>query len=398
MSAFRQVFEVARRDFLQRARSRAFLILTLVTVAAIFAGVPLLARQVRDAPPSSVGVTGTVPDGFDDRLALTADALGFETEVLAYRSVQEGEDALEAGEIDALVIDGATLEFATEGSDRITAAVNAAVQSEARDSAITELGLTPAQAQSVLDPPGVEQSVLSPPDDEQLPRRIGAYVGSILLYMAILIFGQFIMLGVMQEKQNRVVEVVLSRMRAERLLTGKILGIGSLGLLQLVVIGGALVGAVTLVDMPGVDVSVLGLSILLQTILWFLLGFALYSVLYGALGATVTRQEDAQGAALLPLFLLLPGYIIAMTAIESPQGVASVIGSLVPFTAPLVMPVRASAGVVPVWQMGLSMGLVMATTYVAIKLGARIYRGAVLSIGAKVKVREALRMARRPAD
>lgn len=391
MSALRQVFEVARRDFLQRARSKAFLVLTLLVVGAIFALVPILASEIQDPPPSTIGVAGEVPTGFADRLAVIAESMGFETEVRVFDSVDAGEEAVDAGDVDALLVDGSTLEFATQSSTRISNAVNITVQSIERDAAIAESGLTTEQASAIVAPAGVEEQILSPIDVEEMPRRIGAYIGSILLYMAILIFGQFIMLGVMQEKQSRVVEVVLSRVRAEWLLTGKILGIGLLGLLQLVVIGGAMVAALIMVDIPGVDLSMLGASILVQTVLWFLLGFAVYSVLYGALGATVTRQEDSQGAAMLPVVLLLPGYLIAMTAIESPHSLAAVIGSFFPFTAPMVMPVRAATGTVPMWQILVSIGLVVITTVVVIKVGARIYRGAVLSIGAKVKLRDALR-------
>ena len=391
MSALRQVFEVARRDFLQRARSKAFLIMTLVVVGAIFGLIPILASEIQDPPPSSIGVTGEVPAGFAERLAFVSESMGFATEVRVFDSVDAGEAAVEAGDVDALLVDGATLEFATQTSTRIASAVDLTVQSIERDAAITEFGLTAEEASAIVAPSGIDQQILSPIDVEEMPRRVGAYIGSILLYMAILIFGQFIMLGVMQEKQSRVVEVVLSRVRAEWLLTGKILGIGLLGLLQLAVIGGAMVGALVLVDIPGVDLSMLGASILIQTILWFLLGFAIYSVLYGALGATVTRQEDSQGAAMLPVILLLPGYLIAMTAIESPHSLAAIIGSFFPFTSPMVMPVRAATGTVPMWQILVSIGLVVVTTVVVIKLGARIYRGAVLSIGARVKLRDAIR-------
>ncbi len=391
MNALRQVFEVARRDFLQRARSKAFLIMTVVIVGAIFGLAPILASDIGDPSPTSIGVTGVVPVGFGDRLAVISESMDFETEVQSFESLDAGEEALESGDVDALLVDGVTLEFATQRNTRISGSVDLTVQSIERDAALAELGMTAAEASAILAPSGIEEQILSPIDVEEMPRRVGAYIGSILLYMAILIFGQFIMLGVMQEKQSRVVEVVLSRVRAEWLLTGKILGIGLLGLLQLTVIGGAIVGALVIVGLPGVDLSMLGASILIQTILWFLLGFAVYSVLYGALGATVTRQEDSQGAAMLPVILLLPGYLIAMTAIESPHSLAAVIGSFFPFTAPMVMPVRAATGTLPMWQILVSIGLVVVTTIFVIKLGARIYRGAVLSIGAKVKIRDALR-------
>lgn len=394
MSAVRQIVEIARRDFVQRARSKTFLITTGLTVAAIFALVPLLAAEIRDPAPSVVGVTGSSPVGFPERFVTSAEALGFAAEVRQMDSVARGEAALGDGQLDALVVDGSVIVFAQETSPRLTAAINAAAGGIARDRAIADLGLTPGQAARIVDPPALVERVVRPPDPEDMPRRVGAQLGAILLYMALIIFGQFILMGVMEEKQSRVVEVILSRVRADRLLAGKILGIGLLGLCQLIVIGGALVLAVVIVDVPGVDLPSLGVGILAWTTLWFLLGFGLYAVLYGALGATVTRQEDSQGAAMLPVVLLLPGYFVSFTAIENPDGLAAVIGSLVPFSAPVVMPVRMAAGTVPWWQGASSIGLVLITTLVMIRVGGRIYRGAVLTLGPKVSIRDALRAGR----
>lgn len=392
MTAARQIFEVARRDFIQRARSKAFLFTTLLTVGAIFALVPLIAADVQDPDPSRLGVVD-VPSELAQRLVAAGDALDDPVEIVEYGSESDGITDLESGAVDALLVGAGRLTYEERSDSSLTAMIDATVRQLAREVAIADLGLTTDQAASVVEPPGVAEVVLSPPAEDTMARAVGAQLGAILMYMALLIFGQFIMLGVMEEKQSRVVEVVLSRVRASSLLTGKILGIGSLGLAQLVIIGAALLVAVNLVDIPGIDLPALGTGVLLRTIAWFLLGFGMYAVLYGALGATVTRQEDSQGAAMLPALLLIPGYFVSFTAIESPNGLAAVIGSLVPFSAPVVMPVRAASGVVPLWQVALSVVLVLATTALMIRVGGRVYRGAVLSIGAKVKIRDALRSA-----
>jgi ABC-2 type transport system permease protein len=340
-----------------------------------------------------VGTVGTTPPGFDTRLEAVAEAFGFEVELEEVDSLQSAEQQATDGDLDAVVVDGRELVFGRSEDARLSAALNAVVQGISRDAAIADLGLSAEDAARIVAPPPLDERIVAEPDPEDMPRQVGAQIGAILLYMAILIFGQFIMMGVMEEKQSRVVEVVLSKVKPERLLTGKVLGIGLLGLIQLVAIGGAILGAVLMLDIPGVSLPSLSLGLLSRTLFWFLLGFGLYAVLYGALGATVTRQEDAQGAAMLPVILLLPGYFISFTAIENPDGLASVIGSLVPFSAPIVMPVRAATGTVPGWQVAVSISLVVITTLVVIKLGARIYRGAVLAIGRKVRLREAFRAA-----
>jgi ABC-2 type transport system permease protein len=307
--------------------------------------------------------------------------------------VSAGETKLVDGDLDGLLVNGNQIVFARGSDATLSAAINTVIQGFSRDAAIADLGLTREEAARIVAPPAVEERIVAVPDPEDTHRQIGAQVGSILLYMAILIFGQFIMMGVMEEKQSRVVEVILSRVRPLRLLTGKVLGIGLLGLIQLLLIGGALVVAVLMLDIPGIALPSLSVGVLSRTVLWFLLGFGLYAVLYGALGATVTRQEDAQGAALLPVILLLPGYFVSFTAIENPEGLAAVIGSLVPFSAPIVMPVRAATGTVPTWQLVVSIALILLTTLIVVRLGARIYQGAVLSIGQKVRLRDAFRLA-----
>jgi ABC-2 type transport system permease protein len=393
MSALHQIFEVARRDFMQRARSKAFLITTLVTIAAIFGLVPLIAQDVLDPAPVVVGTVGATPPGFEPRLEAVAEAFGFEVKLEKADSLQSAEQKATDGDLDVVVVDGRELVFARSEDARLSAALNAVLQGISRDAAIADLGLSAEDAARIVAPPSLDERIVAEPDPEDMPRMVGAQIGSILLYMAILIFGQFIMMGVMEEKQSRVVEVVLSKVKPERLLTGKIVGIGLLGLIQLLAIGGSVLGAVLMLDIPGVSLPSLSLGLLIRTLFWFLLGFGLYAVLYGALGATVTRQEDAQGAAMLPVILLLPGYFISFTAIEDPDGLAAVIGSLVPFSAPIVMQVRAATGTVPMWQLALSIALVVLTTLIVIRLGARIYRGAVLSIGRKVRLREAFKAA-----
>lgn len=391
MSGIRQIFEVARRDFVQRARSKAFLFTTLLTVGAIFVLVPLLASEIQEPDPTRVGMVGSQPE-LEAQLPVVGETLGVPISVAVYTSEEEANAALVAGDVRALLVDDTVL-YAERADATLTATIDTAVRSIRRQAAIDELGLSSAEAAAVVDPPGVSEMVLDPPPEDSTARSIGAQFGAILMYMALLIFGQFIMLGVMEEKQSRVVEVVLSRVRATRLLTGKILGIGMLGLCQLVVIGSALLGAVVMIDIPDLDLPRLGAGVLVQTIAWFLLGFGMYAVAYGALGATVTRQEDSQGAAMLPALLLIPGYFISFMAIEDPDGLPAVIGSLVPFTAPVVMPVRAATGAVPIWQIAVAVALVLATTVVLIRIGSRVYRGAVLSIGAKVRIRDAFRSA-----
>ncbi len=393
MNTLRHILLVAWRDFLQRARSRAFLVSMLVIVGLVAAVGPLMAIEMRAPDPYEVGAVGSQPAGLSEALAATAGAFDREVDLTAYETLTEGEDAVEAGDAAVLIVDGRELVWDEEPSLQLASIVTSAVQGIDRQQIIVELGLTPDEATALLSPPPPEVRTLNEPDPEAGPKQVAAYAGSFILYISILMFGQFVMMGVMEEKSSRVVEVVLSRVRPHELLAGKVLGIGVLGLAQLLIMGVAALFTVSLFDIADVDLGAISLRILLWIIFWYLLGYSFFSVTYAALGATVSRQEDAQSVAMLPVMLLLPGYFISITALENPDSTIATIGSIVPPLSPLVMPIRASLTDVPLWEMLLSIVLVLAATYLLIRLAGRIYKGSILKIGAKVKLRDAWKAA-----
>ena len=116
--------------------------------------------------------------------------------------------------------------------------------------------------------------MLEEPDPNDQPRQVAAFVGLMVLYISILMFGQFVLMGVMEEKQNRVVEVVLSRVRPTSILAGKVIGIGLLGLTQIVALGGAGLLMVNIIDVADVDLSAIGVQVFLWILFWYLLGYA----------------------------------------------------------------------------------------------------------------------------
>ncbi len=395
MNSLRHILLVAYRDFIQRAKSRAFLISIVVIIGLLAAVGPLLAFEMRDPAPYDIGTLGSQPEGLSGALAASAGAFDRSVDVTSYVSLEEGEAAVESGRADVLIVDGAELVWNEEPSLQLASIITVAVQGIDRRQVISDLGLTAGEAASLLNPSPPGSRTLNDPDPEAGPKQIAAFAGSIVLYISILMFGQFVMMGVMEEKSSRVVEVVLSRVRPHELLAGKVLGIGILGLAQLLILGAAALFTVSLFDIADVNLGALSLRVLLSIVFWYLIGFSFFSVVYAALGATVSRQEDAQSVAMLPAMLLLPGYFIALTTPEHPDGAVSTIASIVPPLSPLVMPIRAAVTDVPLWEMLVSIGLVVSATYLLVRLGGRIYKGSILKIGAKVRLRDAWKAAGR---
>jgi ABC-2 type transport system permease protein len=185
-----------------------------------------------------------------------------------------------------------------------------------------------------------------------------------------------------------VVELLLSTLRPWQLLTGKIVGIGLLGLLQFALVGGVGVAAALgsgAVSVPGDLLGVVG-----QVLLWFLLGYAFYACAYAAAASLVARQEELQNIT-GPLTILLVGsFFLGIIAVQSPDGPLARITSLIPPLSLMTMPPRWAGGDVAWWQLALSIGLMLVAVVGLVRFAARVYAGAVLRSGPRVKVRDAL--------
>jgi ABC-2 type transport system permease protein len=393
MNRLRQTWEIARRDFTQRAKSKAFLVSTVAVVLLVLTIGPLLANVTRDQPPQEIGVVGELPPGLAETARAAAAGFDLEIHFTQFASLAAGEAALRDGDVRVILTTDRELVWREESNLTLAAIVSSAVQATERNDAIAELGLTPQEAAALLSPAPLAARSLEEPDPAAEPRRIAGLVGAFLMYMAILMFGQFVMLGVLEEKSNRVVEVVLSRVRPHQILAGKVLGIGVLGLAQLVILSVTTVLMLNMINVRGIDLAGIGAGMLARIVFFFLLGYAFFSVLYGAMGALVSRQEDAMSAGMIPIMLMLPGYFFSLIASSDPELATVRLFSLIPPTSPMVMPIRASVTEVPAWEIALSIFLILVAIYGVIRFGGRVYQGAVLQIGAKVRIRDAWKAA-----
>jgi len=231
--------------------------------------------------------------------------------------------------------------------------------------------------------------VAARPADPAEGLRIGlGAVGAFLLYFSIQTYGAFVAQGVVEEKASRVVELVLATVRPWQLLLGKVLGLGAVGLLQLVVLGAAGLGVA---GSAGLLVSGAGLAgTLVSVLVWYLLGFAMYATIYAALGSLVSRQEDTQSVLTPVSIVVLIGWVAGFNLVLSaPRSPTLTVLSLIPPWTPLIMPARIALGGVPVWQVVLAFALTLAFTAGVLVLGGRIYARSVLRTGARVSLREA---------
>ena len=391
MNRWTQTMLLSKREFVTRAKSKVFLVTMGVIALAIIAIGPVVSLFANDPEPIRIGIVGAEPAGIEEGLAARAALFEQEVEITRYDSLAAAEAELEEGTVEALLVDGTSIVFNEEESFVVVQVITDSVNSRAGIALMEILGLTPAEMQQLNEPEQVVVRTLVVADPEERPRRVAAFAGVLVLFGTILTFGQFVAMGTVEEKQNRVVEILLSRVKASQVLVGKVIGIGALGLVQLLVMAAAALVAFNIIDVEGISLGSIGAEIVAGVFFWFLLGYTLYAFLYAALGATVSRQEDLQGVLVLPAVFILPAFFIAQLAVGDPDLAIVRFGSFFPPWTPMIMPIRTALGSAQPWEVALSIALVVAGIVLLVWVGSRVYSGALLRTGGTVKLRDAWR-------
>ena len=230
-----------------------------------------------------------------------------------------------------------------------------------------------------------------------------ASVVGLLLYMTIMMYGQNVLRGVIEEKQSRVAEVVMSSVRPSTLLAGKVLGVGGVGLTQMaiwmVTSFFMLRYRVPLMKLAGIDavpVPLPSITVgqLLTLLTFFVLGYTLYSALFAAVGAMVSSEQEAQQAQMPVILMLVMSIIFLQPVLLEPDGRLAVILGVLPISAPIMMPLRMSTVDVPTWEIVLSLVGLVASCYIAVYVASVVYRTGLLMHGKRVTWREVFRWIR----
>ena len=381
----RRVRLVARREWDQRVRSTAFRV-SSVLAALLVVGLILMPG---DDDARTIGLVGHAAPALPAALRTDGERAGVPVEIRRFERGSAGRSALRAGDVSLLLVDQERLVWKEEPDAHLEAIVTGAVHRLARREAVDALDLAPATEDALVSPDPLASVSLEPVRADLVARQEMATIALALLFVSIAFYGGFLLVGVVQEKSSRVIEVLLSRLRPTELLSGKILGIGLVGLAQVTLVAAAALGALTISGNAEVPDTTAGT--VTWIVFWFVLGYGFYSVIYATVGSLITRQEEAETTQLPITALLLIAYVLSIQAVQSPDGAAATIGSFLPPTAPMLMIVRIALGAVPWWQIVLSASLMVASTVGLIVLAARVYAGAALRIGRRVPLREAWR-------
>ena len=223
-----------------------------------------------------------------------------------------------------------------------------------------------------------------------------AYVFVMIIYMTVLLYGMYVMRGVLEEKSSHVVEVIVSTVKPFELMLGKILGIGAVGLTQFLIWSVLMAaisapGAVAAVGISGMELPAVPAQLLFFFVVYFVLGFLLYGTLYAGIGAAFDTEQEAQNfQGVVTMFLMVP-LVMMVLIINQPDGTLSVVLSLFPFFTPILMFLRMTLTQVPLWQVATSVVLMVGAIIAMAWLVGKVYRVGILMHGSKPKLKDLIR-------
>jgi ABC-2 type transport system permease protein len=424
----RKFWAVFRREYLERVRSRWFIVATvagpLFFGSIILIPIILTARAkaspeaahilVLDATASDVGtqvarVLQGGPSG--DSLAATVRQVT-ETGLAAAESAAVVEVIAHRWTgylaIDSLALKGADVSYAGRNASSISdmEMLTTVVRQSIVAHRLEQVGVDPmriAQLTGVATKVNAERITDKGRGGSGEVSEIFAYALGFTLYMMIVIYGNVILRGVVDEKSNRVAEVVVSSVPADTLLAGKVFGVSAVALTQVVAWaitstavyrGRRMVLNYFGLDAPAIAFPAISWEMAVVLFLFLALGFLAYAALYAGMGAMVSNPDDAQQAALPVTMIVVCAVVLIMPVLLEPNGTLARVASWFPFTAPILMPVRMSIIQVPWYEISGTLLGVAVGGAIAVWLAARIYRVGILMYGKRPTLRELMRWVR----
>lgn len=369
------------------SRRKAFLITTAIAMVIVVGGLVTVSIATADSGPPTLAVGVVDQDGVELEAAIE-QRLDPEVTLAMERhdSYQTGEDAVRAGSISALVVGYYNVIWAEETPGWVVDTVSSAMRSVNLTRTAGQLGLSQGDLELLLRPVSGETIDYEEGGEAVI---VVAVITVIVMFVAILAYGQWIAYGVVEEKGNRIAELILGAISPGQLLTAKMFSLGGMGLAQLVIVGGAgLLTAGLLTDVPIPDVAGSAWAWLL---FWFLLGYAFYGSLYAASGSLAADSQEA-GSVITPLNILPGlGYMVGVIAFSAGADGLTRTLSLIPLWTPMLMPGRMAQNAVEWWEVAFAITLMVLTTIVVIRLAGRVYLGGITQATRKVGWKQAFR-------
>lgn len=418
---------IIKHEYITRVKSKGFIIGTLIGPLGIvlFIGIIALATyiSVTDTPDKRIAIIDATGIFGQDIVQSEPDKF-----YMAKDSEQELRKQVLNGKIDGFIIldkdilkNGiATLYTSGGGTISMLSVIEKRVAKVVRHQRLIESGVDESVIRLVDKGVDIHTQKITKEGIKKDYAEIYAGLGYILgfvIYIMMLSYGGIVMRGVIEEKANRIIEIIASSAKPFDIMMGKVVGIGAVGLTQVliwVILGMILllVGAPVLEIFtkssqvpgsqmiggmqnsplpPGFEIPPISPWLIIGFIFYFLSGYFLYATLFAAIGSAVDQESDAAQLQMPVTILIIIPMLFISVIISNPEGLIATILSLIPFFSPMLMIIRAAASDVPIWQFALSAVLMIATFFTAIWLASKIYRVGILMYGKKPSFKDLIR-------
>lgn len=407
--------QVAKWEFLEKVKSKAFIIsLVLMPVIMVVFGVlPGLLASKPDEKATVVGIydeTGMIlqplslrveekyilPDGRPNYVIRNLHAEGSFSEVKAKAPAMIANGEMEGYfYIPADVSSGGGVEYRAEnvGNIRVSERFSRTIEEVIVEQRLAAEGLDPSRLKKLMADVSVKSIKISEQGEEKvsgfLETFFSAYIVIMMLMFLVLTSGQLLIRSVVEEKSNRVIEVLLSSCSARDLMVGKILGLSGLGILQMLLWG--IIG-LGIALKTGADMFVL--QNVLLSLVYFILGYLLYAGIFVAAGSPVTTEQEAQQITTYVSLLLVFPIVLAMPAMQNPDSLWIRILSFIPLLTPAFMVMRIPIQMPPTWEILATMGLLLVSAIGMMWVAGKIFRVAILVYGKRPTIPELWRWMR----
>jgi ABC-2 type transport system permease protein len=406
-SRLHNIWLIAKREYTERIRTRAFLVATILIPTLMGGGIFAVANIASKSKPTShiailtsqpqtpvqtaVDLKQELETGKDTRMTVDIVPDGTPRATLDKQIADKLLDGYLIITPASAPAERATFDFVPRSSADIATSdsLRSALHTVLVRESLAARGISASEAAALTAPVTVNVIEKNGKHGDSHSSFLVAYVLFFLMYMVVLLYGMNVARSIIEEKTSRVFEVLLATIRPDELLAGKILGVGAVGLTQvgiwMVAVGlfAAQAGAMTGIALSATQA--------IFFIVYFALGYALYSSVAAALGAMTNSEQELQQ---LNMFLMMPLFfcmLMLLPVINSPNSTLARIVSQIPFCAPLLMNLRISISMPQPWEIGLSIAIILITIYAVLWVSSRIYRIGILMYGKKPNLPEILR-------
>lgn len=414
MKDLRDTLVIARRELLERVRSKWFAIATLIgpigIIAMIVIPALLASRGTEGTKVEIVDPTGQLAQPLKGAL----DAARWRVAIVDPETPATAlEDKIRRNEINGYIsIDAAALEdgpIVYRGDNASSQAVGGllrhSVEAVVRAARGKRAGLTDAQLGELTRRVHFDSQHTT--GEKEASSGMGAfvvaYILGFILYMVITLYGVAVMRSVVQEKASRVMELMVAAVKPRSLMAGKILGVGAAGLIQVgawLAIGAvmlayrdALLGAFGVAG-GGRGLPALAAGEVVVVLVYFVMGYFFYAAMYAALGAMVSSEQETQQVQLPVTMLLIIGVLCLQVISNDPRGSSAATMTMIPFWSPILMPMRYVLGGASLGEVAISLGILALSTALVVRAAAKIYRVGVLLYGKRPGLKELIRWLR----